>query len=113
MAKTLLAVLFWLGAQDRMDQTRQQTVRAADFIVLGNRTTPTQAILDQIDLYPGMVIPGRLWKWRTELKLLAIFYERFDPVRGNRPRVQWLQPQGESDFRDLLIRFPERKRKKP
>jgi outer membrane protein assembly complex protein YaeT len=85
-----------------------QPSRVGEVTVIGN--TVTQDRIIRRELPPGLQ-PGQILAWpdvavaQENLSRLGIFKE--DPMNGVRPQVEVLEAQGDSPFRDVLIRVQE------
>jgi outer membrane protein insertion porin family len=72
----------------------------------GNTVTQERIIRREIPLYPGQVLTyPDLLEAQNNLSKLGIFKE--DPVNGIRPTVEVLEGNGDSPFKDILVKVQE------
>jgi hypothetical protein len=87
-------------------------LRVGMIIIEGNVRTLDGDILEELNLYPGQRLPGEADILRAEMRLLMTFHKRFDLADRQRPRVEFERNEPDSNFVDIRVRFPEKKRKK-
>lgn len=83
--------------------------RVGHITIEGNRKTADAAILPMVDLRPGALLPREADLLKAEIRLLMEHHKRFDLDGGHRPTIQVLPRSSGSVFRDVVVRFPERK----
>lgn len=86
-----------------------EPARVGQIIVLGNEMTPTSRILGRVPVYPGQVFPSRRELKTVEERLQKEFRATLDLTEGKSVRLELIDT-GDS-FRDLVIHFPEKKRR--
>ncbi len=76
--------------------------RIGQIFIVGNERTRQNVILDAIRLSPGEVLrDADLRQAEQKLAKLGIF--RNDPVKRIRPTISVIQPDDESEYKDLLV----------
>ncbi len=85
--------------------------RIGMIMIVGNVRTADRRILDV--LYESQMcvagpLPNAAKLLRAEIRLLMRFYTRFDLSAGRRPTLKVLPREGDSPFRDIEVRFPEK-----
>jgi outer membrane protein assembly complex protein YaeT len=80
--------------------------KVGEVLIRGNTVTQDRVIRNNIPIYPGQILsyPDLLIA-EDNLSRLGIFKE--DPVNGIKPRVEVLEAQGDSPFRDVLVTVQE------
>jgi hypothetical protein len=86
-------------------------LRVGMIVVEGNVRTPDREILEELNVFPGQVLPGEADFLRAEMRLLMTFHKRFDLADRQRPRIEF-EPKTCSEFVDIRVLFPERKKPK-
>jgi hypothetical protein len=99
-----IAVAACLGGAE----VRAEPDRLGAIFISGNVRTPDCSIRDTLELYPGMVLPDEATLLRIEIRLLMRFHKRFDLAAGKRPTLKVLPREGDSQFRDIEVQFPEK-----
>jgi hypothetical protein len=84
--------------------------RVGEILVVGNEETKTGSVLRYLPLYPGQILPTKEELLKIEIELLMKFHRRFDLDGGERPRIE--VQDGTGEFRDVVVTFPEKTRKK-
>jgi outer membrane protein assembly complex protein YaeT len=80
--------------------------RVGNIIIVGNEVTRDNVILRQIPLYPGQVLTyPDLRVAERNLAKLNIF--ETNPQTGVRPTVSVLDPESDTEFKDILVRVGE------
>jgi hypothetical protein len=108
LVATAVAVAPWPGVPG----VRAEPDRVGQIFISGNLRTRDCPIRDVLELYPGMLLPDEAILLRTEIRLLMRFHNRFDLAAGKRPTLTVLPREGDSPFRDIEVRFPEKSPKK-
>jgi RNA polymerase sigma factor (sigma-70 family) len=82
--------------------------RVGQVIIVGNTKTATDIIQRNISLFPGALLKySDLKQAERNLRRLGIFED--DPASGVRPKVTVVEPEGPSEFKDILITVQEKK----
>lgn len=87
--------------------------RVGRVIIEGNVVTKDSLILEEFPFRPGQLLPDEAKLLKVEIRLLMKFHKRFDLDGAERPTIQVLENEFASEYRDILIRFPEKGPKKP
>jgi hypothetical protein len=89
-------------------------LRVGQVIIKGNVRTNDCDILDELSFRPGQRLPADLEAamLRAELRLLMTFHKRFDLADRQRPRVSVEAAEDDSPFVDVVVTFPEKRKKK-
>jgi outer membrane protein assembly factor BamA len=88
------------------DVQERPPARVGQVIVVGNDVTRQNVILRQVPLYPGQVLTyPDLRLAERNLQKLNIFEN--DPEKGIRPTVTVLDPESDSEFKDVLVNVQE------
>ena len=112
MFAALLASVAALGLWADGQAAQSEPDRIARITYAGNQRTADERIGDVLELYPGMLLPDEAGLLRAEIRLLMRFHKRFDLAAGKRPTIRVLPRYGDSPFRDIEVRFPEKSPKK-
>lgn len=81
--------------------------KVGQIFVVGNEITPDQVIRNELNLYPGMPFsPEQLRTAENNLAKLGLF--RIDPAAQIAPKVIVLDPDGVSEFKDILVQVEEK-----
>jgi hypothetical protein len=86
-------------------------LRVGRIIIEGNVRTPDREILEELNVFPGQLLPGEADFLRSEIRLLMTFHKRFDLADRQRPRIEF-EPETGSRFVDIRVLFPEKRKKK-
>jgi hypothetical protein len=90
--------------------SEQGLLRVGEIAIVGNDLTKNESIRRYLSIYPGQILPTKEELLKIEIELLMKFHRRFDLDAGERPRIEIQDGTGE--FRDVVIAFPEKTRKK-
>lgn len=86
-------------------------LRVGSIVIVGNVRTPDREILEELNVFPGQLLPGEADFLRAEIRLLVTFHKRFDLADRQRPRIEF-EPKTCSEFVDIRVLFPEKGKKK-
>jgi outer membrane protein assembly complex protein YaeT len=80
--------------------------RVGSIIIVGNDVTRQNVILRQIPLYPGQILTyPDLRLAENKLRQLHIFED--DPQKGIRPTLSVVDPENDSEYKDILVQVQE------
>lgn len=80
--------------------------RVGNIIIVGNTVTKDNVILRQIPLYPGQILTfPDLRRAEENLARLNIF--ETNPQMGSRPTLEVLDPDSDSEFKNILVQVQE------
>jgi hypothetical protein len=84
----------------------EEPLRVGQIILLGNRYTRDQVILNQLPFRTGDKIQrAAITKGATNLRRLGLFED--NPANGARPTIEILAPEAFGDTKDLLVHVEE------
>ncbi len=84
----------------------REPARVGEIKIIGNEVTQDRVIRRNVPLYPGQILSyPAIQEAEANLARTGIF--KTDPAEDIRPRVEVLDPDSDSPFKDILIRVQE------
>jgi hypothetical protein len=103
----MTALLLGLAIVGQPPATPPAQERVGRVLIVGNTRTADRDVLRELQAVPGQPVPSATELRRVEIRLLLKYHRRFDIGGGKWPTVEVIR-EGDSEFRDVRVSFPER-----